>query len=135
MARLGQAYIHLRPYELDAETIQRLGRLVQASAEEAVRRFYRGGVTVEIDIQEGSGKFWASVVGGFTLLHVVYGVIADYKGFKDGIAEIVHDTRAFGDFMIDAVTHGAQASDGQIFRTERRLHLPFPQSIHRSLQH
>ena len=124
MAHLAQTYVHLRPYELNAEIVQRLGAAIQESAEAAARRFYRGDVTIDVDIEEGSGRFWATVYGGITALHIGYGVVADYKGFKESVAEIVQDARWFGDYMIDAVTHQAKASDKQLFRTERRLQTP-----------
>ncbi len=124
MAHLAQTYVHLRPYELNAETIQRLGAAIQESAEVAALEFYRGGVTIDVDLEEGSAKFWITVLGALEIAHIAYGTIADYKGFKESIGEMVQDARSFGDFMIEATKQQSKATDKQVFRTERRLQTP-----------
>ncbi|MDA9533148.1 hypothetical protein [Bradyrhizobium sp. CCBAU 25338] len=124
MAHLAQTYVHLRPYELNAETIQRLGAAIQESAEFAALEFYRGGVTIDVDLEEGSAKFWITVLGALEIAHMAYGTIADYKGFKESIGEMVQDARSFGDFMIEATKQQSKATDKQVFRTERRLQTP-----------
>lgn len=124
MAHLAQTYVHLRPYELNTETIQRLGTAIQESAEVAALKFYRGGVTIDVDLEEGSAKFWITVVGALSAVHVAYGTIADYKGFEESIGEMVQDARSFGNFMIEATKQRSHATDKQVFRTERRLQTP-----------
>ncbi|MGY4198922.1 hypothetical protein [Bradyrhizobium sp. USDA 4520] len=121
MAHLAQTYVHLRPYGLNAETIQRLGAAILKSAEVGARDCYGGDVTVEVDLEEGSAKIWIAVLGA---LSAVYGTIADYKGFKESIGEMVQDARWFGDFMIEATKQNTHATDKQVFRTERRLQTP-----------
>jgi hypothetical protein len=56
--------------------------------------------------------------------HVTYGIIADYKGFKEGIVELCKDAREFGADVCGAITKNSGASDHQIFRIEKRSKTP-----------
>jgi len=71
--------VHLRPYELNAEIVERLGASLQERAVVAARRYYRGGVTVDVHIEEGSAKFWITLGGALSALHIGYGIVADYR--------------------------------------------------------
>ena len=57
MAQLAQVYVHLRPYEINAESINRLGSVAQESVVAAARAIYRGNVTIETELEEGSLRF------------------------------------------------------------------------------
>ncbi len=115
MAQLAQAYVHLRPYEIDLETINRLGIASQERAIAAARAIYRGNVTVDVRLEEGSTRFWGTVLGTLGALNIGYGVIANYKGFKDSIIAMSEDAQKFGTVVNEAFTKDAGAQKSQIY--------------------
>jgi hypothetical protein len=124
VAELAQTYVHLSSYGVDAETINRLGTAAQEHAVAAAREIYRGNVTIDVRLEEGSVRLWVTVYGALSVLHVGYGVIADYKGFKEGIVAICEDAQKFGTFVSDLFLKDAAATPSQIYRVERRRKLP-----------
>jgi hypothetical protein len=124
MAELAQTYVHLRPYQINVENIDRLGTVAEQRAVTAARQIYRVDVTIDIRLEDGSAKLWVTVVGAVTALHIGYGVVADYKGFKEGIVAICEDARTFGTFVSDHFLEDAGATPSQIYRVERRLKVP-----------
>jgi hypothetical protein len=124
MADLAQTYVHLRPYDVDVEDIRHLGAAAQEHAVAAAREIYRGNVTIDVTLEEGSAKLWVTVAGALTALHISYGIIADYKGFKESIVAICEDAREFGTFVSDRFLKDTAATSAQIYRVERRLKVP-----------
>jgi hypothetical protein len=124
MTELAQTYVHLRPYEIDAERINHLGIATQERAIAAARQFYRGNVTIDVRLEEGSARLWVTVAGVLSALNIGYGAVADYKGFKDSIVAICEDARKFGTFVSGAFSKDAAATLSQIYRIERRLKVP-----------
>ena len=78
-------------------------------------------MTVDIELEEGSLIARVTAAG---LLLTTYGVIADYKGFKEGLLELTHDARAFSEMVSGAFVEKAGVSKDQIYRVERRLKTP-----------
>lgn len=124
MAELAQAYVHLKPYEFSPERVRVLGDRVLADAVEIATLLYGGGITVEVTLAEGSGKFWASVHGVLVGVHIGYGVIADWKAFKEQVHEICNTAQQYGAQVCGATINEAEAKPKQVFRTERRLKTP-----------
>jgi hypothetical protein len=124
MAQIAQTYVHLRPYELDSERIKQLGYGVQESAIEAALAVYGGGVKIDVDLEPGSVRGWVTVGGIIGALHVGYGAVADYKGFKESIVEICEDAKKFGMIVGDAFTAKAGVSPDSVYRVEKRLKVP-----------
>ncbi len=124
MAHLAQAYVHLKPYELTAEGINRLGSSVQESAIEAARNIYRGNVTVDIELEEGSAKLRATVLGVLAFLGSTYMFIGNYKGFIESVELFCEHAKWFGETVSGAFTHQSGAQPKQVFRVERRLQTP-----------
>jgi len=124
MAQLAETYVHLRPYELTAESIHRLGLSAQESAIEAARTIYRGNVTVEIELEEGSAKLRAKLAGALTALNLIYMGVGNYKALFDSLDLLCDHARKFGDMVSDAFTKQASAKPQQVYRVERRLKTP-----------
>jgi len=120
MAQLAQAYVHLRRYEADPQTLWRFGEGTKAAAIEAVREIYRGNVCVDIRIDEGSVFLRAGVLGTIAWLSFIGG----YKGFKDTAIEAVHDAKVFSEWISKTFIEEAKPRESQIFRVERRTKTP-----------
>jgi hypothetical protein len=124
MAQLAQTSIHLRPYEITRRRLDELGDYVQEIARNAARAVYGGNVTIDVKLEGGSLKVWVTVGGIINALYIGYGVVADYKGFKEGIVELCSEAREFGIDVCGAFTQKAGASKRQIYRVEKRLKAP-----------
>jgi hypothetical protein len=124
VAELAQAYVHLKPYEFDPERVRALGDRVLAHAVEAAAALYGGGVTVEVILAEGSGKFWATVNGVLVGAHIGYGVIADWKAFKEQVQDICNAAQQYGTNVCGLTVKEAEVKPKQVYRTERRLKTP-----------
>jgi len=122
MAKLAQAYIHLRPYELTQGRLNELGPATELVAREVAQRVYQIEVTLDVLLEGGSLWVRITVVGSIFL--TVYGAIADYKGFKDSISELCKDAREFGYDVCGEVLKLTGASEKQILRVEKRTMTP-----------
>src|SRR5262249_82804 len=120
MATLAQAYIHLRPYELNEARLQEFGSLIEALSREAAQLSFKQTVSIDVDIETGSAWTWVTVAG--SIAFGVYGGIANYKGFKESIVEIEKDARNFGQLVRDYVTNAAGPE--RVYRAERRTMTP-----------
>jgi hypothetical protein len=121
MAQLAQAYIHFKPFAITAEQLQLLGRATEILAAEAAADAYEFGVTIDVELTEGSFIGRVTVIG--TLI-AAYGIVADYKGFKESSVELVKDARYVGDLVIDGIKALARPTPRQVYRTERRTKTP-----------
>lgn len=124
MAKVAEAYIHLRPYGLDRERVNVLGDRALEIAIKAAQEVYGGDVAIELILEEGSAKFWAKVSAVFFAAHFAYGTIADWKAFKEQVTEWVNEARQFGDKVIGEIVKETGAKPSQVYRTERRLKAP-----------
>jgi hypothetical protein len=122
LAHLAQAYIHLRPYSAPETKIRSLDHYAERIAKEAAEDVYGGGVTVHIELEEGSLRARMTVVG--TILFGVYGGVANYKGFKDSVVELCQDAREFAVVVLAPFTKKAGVVPSEIYRFERRLKTP-----------
>jgi hypothetical protein len=100
--------------------LNRLGRQAEKIAIQAAENVYGGGVTVDVLLEEGSLKTWVSITGALA----IYGAIANYKGFKESVAEMCKDAREYSVDVCGAFAQAAKVNPGQVFRVERRLKTP-----------
>lgn len=118
MTQLAQAYIHLKPYTASEQRVRSLGRYAKRVAIRAAAEIYGGDVEIEVQIEEGSLITRVTVAG--SILLGVYGFVANYKGFKEGVVEMCNDARdVCGPFITKA---GVAKED--VYRFERRLKTP-----------
>ena len=122
MAQLAEAYIHLQPYSVSDRKATQLGEYLNATAIEKARNIFDHRVVIHVELEEGSLRSWVTVSGSFLL--GLYGGLADYKGFKESISEIVHDARTFSEAIYEPFVKKADVSRNQIYRFERRLKTP-----------
>lgn len=125
VAQLAQAYIHLKPYEASDRKIRALGEYAYELAWEAAAEVYGGGVTIDVELEEGSLRSRITVLGhvGAVLLGT-YGFIAGYKGFKEGIHEMCDDAREFAVDVCAPFIKKAGVAKEDVYRFERRLKAP-----------
>lgn len=121
MTELAQAYIHLKPYDVTQRSAKSLGRYAERMAVKAARDVYGGGVTIDIELEEGSLITRMTVFGA---LLGTYGVVADYKGFKESLGEIVKDAREFATFVSEPFVRKAGVDKDNVYRIERRSKTP-----------
>jgi hypothetical protein len=120
MAQLAEAYIHLKPYSASTRKVERLGRHLDDIAARAAERVYHQRIVIDVEIEEGSLRSWVTFSG----MLLVYSTIADYKGFKESVREMVNDARTVAEHVVEAFVKEADANKDQIYRTERRLKTP-----------
>jgi hypothetical protein len=58
------------------------------------------------------------------LLLATYSAVADYKGFKESLAEMNRDARMFGQLVLDGIRSNLGATNDQVIRAERRTMTP-----------
>jgi hypothetical protein len=121
MALLAEAYIHLKPYKLNDTEIEKLLDNIINFAGISASEIYEKQVSIELRAEEGSLKLWLTVGG---VLLGAYGAIANYKGFKESIAEICKDAKDFGYNVCNYAVEASNAGKSQVYRTERRLKDP-----------
>jgi hypothetical protein len=91
-------------------------------AHDAASRLYRQDVNVDVALDEGSLIARITVVGA--ALFAAYGGVANYKGFKESVAELCNDAHTFGMDVCGAFVKRAEASPRQAYRVEKRLKTP-----------
>jgi hypothetical protein len=122
MTEIAEAYIHLRPFSVSESTLRAIGRSADSIAYSVAREIYGPTVNIEVKLEAGSLKGRIMVIASSAFL--LYGGIADYKGFKESVAEMCADARSFGADVCGKFTKAAGASKRQVYRTERRLKTP-----------
>jgi hypothetical protein len=120
MAQLAEAYVHLNPYSASHRKIEGLGKFLDRISARGAAEVYRQTIVIDVEIEEGSLRTWVTLSG----MLMVYSAIADYKGFKESIGELVNDARTVAEYVITPFLARADASKDQVFRTERRLKTP-----------
>jgi hypothetical protein len=121
MAKLAQAYVHLRPFELTQAGLNEIGHATERIATEVAQRVYKVEITIDVDLEAGSFKGRVTAIG---LLFGVYGVVADYKGFKESIGEMCKDAREFAYDVCGEVLKLTGASEKQVVKVEKRTMTP-----------
>ncbi|WGS18953.1 MULTISPECIES: hypothetical protein [unclassified Bradyrhizobium] len=122
MTQLAQAYIHLKPYSASHKQIRSLGRYAKRVAIRAAADIYGGEVEIEVQIEEGSLITRVTVAGSIFL--GVYGFVANYKGFKEGVVEMCNDAREFAVDVCKPFIKKAGVPKEDVYRFERRLKVP-----------
>jgi hypothetical protein len=122
LAQLAQAYIHLKPYSASDKKLKSLGRFAQQRAMKVAAEIYGGGVTVEVELEEGSVITRITVIGSIFI--GVYSGVADYKGFKESVAEMCNDAREFAVDVCGPFVNKAHVPKEDVYRFERRLKTP-----------
>jgi len=112
MAELAEAYIHLKPFTVQGSP-ETFGDRITREAAEAARDVYGFPVTLNVRIEAGSAKIWATVTA-------IYTAIAIYPDFKEGAAELYNDSREFGNIAISNIKKEIRPPDTAIYRAERR---------------
>jgi hypothetical protein len=122
VTQLAQAYIHLKPYSASERKVRSLGRYAKRVAIRAAAELYGGDVEIEVQIEEGSLITRVTVAG--SILLGVYGFVANYKGFKEGVVEMCNDAREFAVDVCGPFITKAGLSKEDVYRFERRLKTP-----------
>jgi hypothetical protein len=122
VAELSETYIHLRPFDPSEAVLQELGRAADSIAYNVARDVYGTGVEVEVTLEKGSLKSWITVSASSIFL--IYGGVANYKGFKESVLEMCKDARRFGFNIYQKFESAAGTSEKQIYRVEKRLKTP-----------
>lgn len=122
MSQIAEAYFHLKRIRATDVRLQSIGDFASRIAAEAALGHFSDDSVIEVRISEGSLKGWILVIGILSL--EIYGKIADYKGFKDSIAEINSDARSFSDTVLRKVLSSDEVRGATIYRTERRTKTP-----------
>jgi hypothetical protein len=122
MAELSETYIHLRPFDPSEAVLRDLGRAADSIAYGVARDIYGTGVEVEVTLEKGSLKSWITVSASSIFL--IYGGVANYKGFKESVLEMCKDARRFGFNVCQKFQSAAGTSEQQIYRVEKRLKTP-----------
>jgi hypothetical protein len=120
MATLAELYVRLAPYEASEGEYERLGEYINEMAIGAALTNYGGGVTVEVVITAGSAKINVRVLQVLVALDLVYGHMADWKGFKEQVASTYEASASFLNTVSEAVPKIAHATPNQIKRVEKR---------------
>lgn len=113
MAILAQGYVHLKSIRT-RENISATGNQIWTEANRAARDLYGASVGIEVRINEGSYKVYATVILG------LYTAVSQYSDFKTGVNELYKDGKRFGESIIEIVSDTFHASPTQIYRAERR---------------
>lgn len=122
MTTIAEAYVHLRPYDLEGGKLDELGARAVLRAIEAFREAYKFDATLQVRLERGSAKVWVAVLT--VSMPTLYNGIASWPDFKSGLHEAVQDARAFGDLFNPAFVEEANAEPQEVYHTERRTKTP-----------
>lgn len=120
LAQVAEAYIHLKRIDIPRIQLQRLGDETSVLAAHAAAKLFPLDSIIDVRLEEGSVRSWVSVLSALT----IYSAIADYKGFKDSVAEMVRDAKQFGTVINEAIINNKAVSGSIVYRTERRTKTP-----------
>lgn len=122
MTEVAEAYFHLRRLDLTNEQVRQVGDLASILAAQTAATIFPPDTIIDVSLEEGSLKGWIKVIG---VLGITYGVLADYKGFKESIREIIDDGRTFSEAVTEKLLSSAQELKGAyVYRRERRTKTP-----------
>ncbi|MES0074967.1 hypothetical protein [Mesorhizobium sp. M0058] len=120
MTQIAQAYIHTHHSQSDY-VFEEWGRIAESLSYETANRVFPGGVELVVSIEPGSTKTRVKV---FLAGLAVYGQIAIYPDFKQGLAEMVHDAREFAGTFNEQFIKTVGVPKADIVRKERRTETP-----------
>lgn len=122
MTQIAEAYFHLKRVELSQDEVQIFGDKVSALAALTAIDLFPPDSVIDVRLEEGSLKGWVLVIG--TLALQTYGHVADYKGFKESISEIVSDAKGFSEAVSSKIFSQKELEGSIIYRRERRTKTP-----------
>jgi hypothetical protein len=125
VTRIAEAYFHLKPFEVSDELLQSLGGDLSAIAANAALGLFDATSEIEIRLERGSLKGWASVIGNLAIAAgLAYHGVAEYRDFKEGAREIVADAQRYGGRVIEGMLGEKKVPPKSVYRTERRTKTP-----------
>ncbi|MDX0584690.1 hypothetical protein GOD01_17530 [Sinorhizobium medicae] len=121
MTLIAQAYIHDKNIPSPSE-LEEWGIIAQMIAYEEASRVYGPKVEIEISFEIGSLKTRVQVFLGACL--AVYGFVATYPDFKEGLNQMVQDARDFaGSFNEEFISKAGIESEDIVSR-QRKIETP-----------
>jgi hypothetical protein len=87
--------VTIRDFEAPEAEWRALGVEILSTATALARERAFIDATAEVELFDGSLKANAKLVGAFLFAHAAYGTIADYKGFKESVAEMRKDAHEY----------------------------------------
>jgi hypothetical protein len=124
LATVAEAYFHLKPFAITEPSLEGLGLRASRTAASAALEIYRPETELIVKLSIGSLRGWATVVVGLQAMLAGYNFVANYKGFKEGVSEIVTDGRQFSAYFNEHFLSETVKSPKAIYRTERRSKTP-----------
>jgi hypothetical protein len=128
VTRIAEAYLHLKPFEVSHELLPSLGEEVSGIAAGAAWELFDPNSEIEIRLEIGSLKIWATV---FDMLFGSYHAVAEYPDFKHGAHEIAADAaemivhaKTYGDRVIQGFLKEKSVPPRNVYWTERRTMTP-----------
>ncbi|GAB4069248.1 hypothetical protein KHC28_09800 [Ancylobacter sonchi] len=112
MAKLAEAYLHLKLVSVP-DNVGELGDQVMRDAVKAASGVYQFPVSVSVRLEEGSLKYWTSVVGRLCV------AIAAYPTVKMGMVELYKDAKIFGSIVSERMMVEVPPAS-VVYRIERR---------------
>jgi hypothetical protein len=120
LTKLAEAYFHLKDVNLSQDSLNSFGNFTSLVSAQVASGIFHPDSMIEVRLSEGSIKGWVTVTG----LVMTYGVIADYKGFKESIVEIHSDAKKFGNYVTEEIFKSKDLKGSHIYRIERRTKTP-----------
>jgi hypothetical protein len=122
MTEIAQAYFHFQPLVVERADLARYGRVAEEIARIVGERRLPFHTELTVVLERGSLRGWITAAI-FSGLFAAYHGIADYKGFKEGLGEMVSDAQSFsGAFNKKFISDNVAFES--VFRTERRTKTP-----------
>jgi hypothetical protein len=113
---IGEAYFHLSPFEIDYDSLPKLGEQLSRIARERAENSFQFETTLEIELGPGGLKGWIAVNAAITL----FAAVSQYSDFKKSIHEISIDSKWFAQEVNETFFSSINVAPRQVFRKERR---------------
>lgn len=120
MTQIAEAYFHVKEFNPSEVDLLTLGDAAALIAAQTALPIFDPSAIIDVRLAEGSVKGWIKVATVLT----IYSSVADYKGFKESIVEIVHDSKRFSGLFIEKLSQSGQIKKGYMYRVERRTKTP-----------
>jgi hypothetical protein len=123
MTQIAQAYFHLKPFDVERDALLTYRETAREIARQLGERVFLIDTEISVALERGSLQGWitAAAIGNFL---TAYGLVADYKGFKESLQEMVTDARWFGEEFNKVFLAKSHVDQSDVFRTERRTKAP-----------
>lgn len=115
---VAETYIHIKDVPRDL-SVSEVNNYLDKRARNWAITYFGEKVQVDVEVVEGSLKV-KLLVGGI----ILFELISNYGSFRQGIDAIVHDAKAFSDFVIEQFVEHEHLDDDDLYRLERRLGVP-----------